>query len=157
MIMVGINLLKASTDDANFLKSILGRGKDWTPFAIKQADRISNNFYRLVRGKQDVFDFATKLSGFGRSTIPGWDYAKITLTGEKIGEVYGETVIEVHHIDYFTKSHNNDSSNIIILSPNFHRIIHKNNPVFNWETLTFDFPNGYHQSLLLNKHLEVRS
>lgn len=75
------------------------------------------------------------------------------VTGEKIGEVYGETVIEVHHIDYFTKSHNNDSSNIIILSPNFHRIIHKNNPVFNWCTLTFDFPNGYHQSLLLNKHL----
>lgn len=91
----------------------------------------------------------------GESLKRLYDY-RCQVTGEKIGEVYGETVIEVHHIDYFTKSHNNDSSNIIVLSPNFHRIIHKNNPVFNWKTLTFDFPNGYHQSLLLNKHLEVR-
>lgn len=91
----------------------------------------------------------------GESLKKLYDY-RCQITGEKIGEIYGENVIEVHHIDYFTKSHNNDSSNIIILSPNFHRIIHKNNPVFNWETLTFDFPNGYHQSLLLNKHLEVR-
>ena len=92
----------------------------------------------------------------GESLKKLYDY-RCQVTGEKIGEIYGENVIEVHHIDYFTKSHNNDSSNIIILSPNFHRIIHKNNPVFNWETLTFDFPNGYHQSLLLNKHLEVCS
>ena len=30
-----------------------------------------------------------------------------------------------HHIDYFTRSQNNDSTNIIIISPNYHRIIHK--------------------------------
>ena len=36
-----------------------------------------------------------------------------------------------HHIDYFTHSQNNDSTNIIIISPNYHRIIHKNNPRFN--------------------------
>ena len=34
-----------------------------------------------------------------------------------------------HHIDYFTCSQNNDSTNIIIISPNYHRIIHKNNPI----------------------------
>ncbi len=81
-----------------------------------------------------------------------YDY-RCQVTGEKIGEKYGDVVIEVHHIDYFTKSHNNDSSNLIILSPNFHRIIHKNNPIFNKKTLSFDFPNGIHQKLVLNKHL----
>ena len=35
------------------------------------------------------------------------------------------------HIFYFTCSQNNDSTNIIIISPNYHRIIHKNNPHFN--------------------------
>lgn len=79
------------------------------------------------------------------------------ISGEKIGEECGDCVIEVHHIDYFTKSQNNDSSNIIIISPNFHRIIHKNNPIFNWNTLTFDFPNGYRQGLTLNKHLETKT
>ena len=34
-----------------------------------------------------------------------------------------------HHIDYFTRSQNNDSTNIIIISPNYHCIIHKNNPI----------------------------
>ena len=34
-----------------------------------------------------------------------------------------------HHIDYFTRSQNNDSTNIIIISPNDYRIIHKNNPI----------------------------
>ena len=34
-------------------------------------------------------------------------------------------------IFYFTRSQNNDSTNIIIISPNYHRIIHKNNPHFN--------------------------
>ena len=29
------------------------------------------------------------------------------------------------HISYFTRSQNNDSTNIIIISPNYHRIIHK--------------------------------
>lgn len=88
----------------------------------------------------------------GESLKKLYDY-RCQVTGEKIGEKYGDVVIEVHHIDYFTKSYNNDSSNLIILSPNFHRIIHKNNPVFNWKTLTFDFPNGVHQKLMLNKHL----
>jgi len=41
------------------------------------------------------------------------------------------TLVEAHHIDYLTTSQNNDTTNIIIISPNYHRIIHKNNPVFN--------------------------
>jgi hypothetical protein len=81
-----------------------------------------------------------------------YDY-RCQVTGEKIGELYGTPVIEAHHIDYFTKSLNNDASNIIILSPNFHRIIHQNNPRFNRNTLTFEFPNGYHQKLILDNHL----
>ena len=30
-----------------------------------------------------------------------------------------------------TRLQNNESTNIIIISPNYHRIIHKNNPRFN--------------------------
>ena len=77
------------------------------------------------------------------------------ITGEAIGNEYGLPVVEAHHIDYFTHSMNNDSSNIIIISPNFHRIIHKNNPEFNRKTLTFDFPNGYKQKIKLDMHLKI--
>lgn len=75
------------------------------------------------------------------------------ITGEKIGSEYGESVVEAHHIDYFTTSQNNDTTNIIIISPNYHRIIHKNNPVFNRKKFQFEFPNGKILGLKLYDHL----
>ena len=69
------------------------------------------------------------------------------------GEKYNSEIVEAHHIDYFTKSLNNDSENIIILSPNFHRLIHKTNPEFDRNKLSFIFPNGVEEKLKLNLHL----
>ena len=70
-----------------------------------------------------------------------------------------------HHINYFTRSQNNDSTNIIIISPNYHRIIHKNNPRFNRMNqrstaegkvkFQFEFENGEVLSLKLYEHLKV--
>ena len=77
------------------------------------------------------------------------------ISGEKIGEEYGDSVVEAHHIDYFTRSQNNDSTNIIIISPNYHRIIHKNNPIFNRKKFQFEFENGEVLKLKLYDHLKV--
>jgi predicted restriction endonuclease len=77
------------------------------------------------------------------------------ISGEKIGEQYGDSVVEAHHIDYFTKSQNNDSTNIIIISPNYHRIIHKNNPRFNRREFQFEFENGEVMRLKLYEHLKA--
>ena len=77
------------------------------------------------------------------------------ISGEKIGDEYGDSVVEAHHIDYFTKSQNNDSTNIIIISPNYHRIIHKNNPHFNRKRFLFEFQNGEVLRLKLYEHLKV--
>lgn len=75
------------------------------------------------------------------------------MTGDKIGEPYGVEIVEAHHIIPFTESMNNDTSNIIILSPNYHRIIHKTNAEFNRKQLAFKFPNGLIEKVKLNKHL----
>ena len=77
------------------------------------------------------------------------------VSGEKIGECYGGSVVEAHHIDYFTRSQNNDSTNIIIISPNYHRIIHKNNPYFNRKKFQFEFANGEVLRLKLYEHLKM--
>lgn len=82
-----------------------------------------------------------------------YDY-RDEITGEKIGERYGASVVEAHHIDYFTKSQNNDSTNIIIISPNYHRIIHRNNPFFNRRKFQFEFQNGEVLRLKLYDHLK---
>ena len=81
-----------------------------------------------------------------------YDYCD-EISGEKIGCEYGDSVVEAHHIDYFTRSQNNDSTNIIIISPNYHRIIHKNNPIFNRKKFQFEFANGGVLRLKLYDHL----
>ena len=83
-----------------------------------------------------------------------YDY-RDEISGEKIGDEYGGSVVEAHHIEYFTKSQNNDSSNIIIISPNYHRIIHKNNPNFNRKKFQFEFANGEVLKLTLYDHLKA--
>lgn len=75
------------------------------------------------------------------------------MSGEQIGEPYGAMVVEAHHIIPFTESMNNDSSNIIILSPSYHRIIHRAKPEFDRQKLAFIFPNGLIDKVKLNKHL----
>ena len=74
------------------------------------------------------------------------------MSGEQIGEPYGAMVVEAHHIIPFTESMNNDTSNIIILSPNYHRIIHKTKAEFDKERLAFIFPNGLIDKVRLNEH-----
>ena len=81
------NMLTLSTEDANFMTSIFARGKDWTPFAIKAADRISTNFIRVLTGKQDLYDFIVKSSGAGNTTQPVWDYVKMETLDRKIGQI----------------------------------------------------------------------
>lgn len=81
-----------------------------------------------------------------------YDY-RCQMTGEKIGGEYNAFVVEAHHIIPFTESMNNDTSNIIILSPSYHRIIHKARPTFDYEQLAFCFPNVLIEKVKLNKHL----
>ncbi len=83
-----------------------------------------------------------------------YDY-RDEISGERIGREYSDSVVEAHHIEYFTKSQNNDSTNIIIISPNYHRIIHRNNPRFNRRKFQFEFENGEVLRLKLYEHLKV--
>ncbi len=102
---------------------------------------------RIVKYRKIDRSIITRLKEF-------YDY-RDEITGEKIGSEYGGSVVEAHHIDYFTISQNNDTTNIIIISPNYHRIIHKNNPIFNRKKFQFEFANGEILKLKLYDHLLV--
>lgn len=77
------------------------------------------------------------------------------MTGERVGESYDALVIEAHHIIPFTESLNNDTSNIIILSPTYHRIIHKAKPIFDRDKLAFCYSNGLVEKVMVDKHLKI--
>lgn len=65
------------------------------------------------------------------------------------------SLLTLQYIDYFTRSQNNDSTNIIIISPNYHWIIYRNNPRFNRKKFQFEFENGEVLRLKLYEHLKV--
>jgi 5-methylcytosine-specific restriction endonuclease McrA len=76
------------------------------------------------------------------------------ICGKKFDQVYGVDFAEGHHIEHFVKSKNNNASNIIILCPDHHRMMHKATPVaFNRATLTFTYPNGCKEIIKINHHL----
>lgn len=78
---------------------------------------------------------------------------KCQICGENIGEEFGAHTVEAHHIDYFIKSLNNDSSNQLIVCANHHSIIHEVNPIFKRSKLLYQYPNGVEQAIVLNRHL----
>lgn len=86
----------------------------------------------------------------GESLRLFYDY-RCQMTGERIGEQYDALVVEAHHIIPFTESVNNDTSNLIILSPS--RIIHKAKPRWDRTLLAFCFLNGLVEKVILYKHL----
>ena len=78
---------------------------------------------------------------------------KCQACGDNFAKKYNCKIVEAHHIDFFVNSLNNDASNIIVLCPNHHRIIHKTSPIFKREAFSFVYPNGLEEKLTLNKHL----
>jgi predicted HNH restriction endonuclease len=66
---------------------------------------------------------------------------------------YSCQISETHHIKSFIESLNNDASNIMIICPNHHRIIHKVSPRFIRSRLVYKYPNGLEEKLKLNFHL----
>lgn len=77
------------------------------------------------------------------------------ICGKIVGTDYGSHVVEAHHIDYFVKSLNNDSTNLLIVCPNHHRIIHSVNPIFDKKELVYKYPNGYEEGLKINRHINI--
>ncbi|MBR4472113.1 MAG: HNH endonuclease [Oscillospiraceae bacterium] len=63
-------------------------------------------------------------------------------------------ICEAHHIKYFSDSQNNDASNIIILCPNHHRLIHKKTLVFDSERMAFSADGKDRLFVKIDYHLK---
>ena len=75
------------------------------------------------------------------------------ICGKDCGSNYNIHLVEAHHITPFSLSMNNDVSNIMIICPNHHEVIHIAKPVFNRSKLAFEYSNGFLENLVINLHL----
>lgn len=77
------------------------------------------------------------------------------ICGENFGKPYGQRIVEVHYIIQFVFSMNNDYDNLMVICPNHHTAIHKTDPIFDRQSLTLSYPNGYHEVLKLDRHFKA--
>lgn len=79
------------------------------------------------------------------------------VTGHDSPLLYGVPTAEAHHIIYRSRGGEDTIDNMVLLSPNLHRAIHSAEAHFDYNTLSFAFPNGRVEPLILNKHLQQRA
>ena len=88
-----------------------------------------------------------------QNTLKNLYHHRCQICGATAEVMYGVDVSEAHHIEYFTKSLNNNPSNIIILCPDHHRIVHKAKGIIDYETHCFMYENAKVDTLMYNLHL----
>jgi hypothetical protein len=75
------------------------------------------------------------------------------ICGQRHYDIYSVHISEAHHINPFVTSHDNSVSNLIILCPNHHRIMHSAKPEFDRGGKLFIYHNGFSEQLAVNDHL----
>lgn len=81
-----VMMLDSSLNDFNPVKSIAGKGIQWTPFSISSMTNTYKNISGMVTGERDVFDTIVKASAATKSQEPLLDFVKINTLGRKIGD-----------------------------------------------------------------------
>ena len=74
------------------------------------------------------------------------------ICGQDFEARYGKSYAETHHIQYLHAGGPDISTNIVVICPNHHRIIHATNAHFNRDSLAYEYPNGLHELLQRNEH-----
>lgn len=75
------------------------------------------------------------------------------ICGQRHYDIYSVHISEAHHINPFITSLDNSVSNLIILCPNHHRLMHASKPMFDRGSKLFLYSNGYSEQLAVNDHL----
>jgi hypothetical protein len=153
-----IAIYKASFDDTLLFDCITSTdiimSRDFSnKYAEEEIERIINAVdVANIVGVEKIVKIRKLDRSIGESLKKLYGY-KCQFCGMPIGVEYGVKISHVHHIDYFVRSLNNDASNIIIVCPNHHSIIHSTNPEFDKKDKTFKYPNGFIDKMALNFHI----
>ena len=125
-----------------------------TEFSEEEYERILNMSDERAAIKSTVRAVNVRiLNNQIQKTLKNLYQHRCQICGATAEVMYGVDVSEAHHIEYFTKSLNNNASNIIILCPDHHRIVHKAKGIFDYEMHCFKYENAKVDTLMYNLHL----
>ena len=75
------------------------------------------------------------------------------ICGQDFRPRYDVRVADTHHIQYLSEGGRDLSTNIIVVCPNHHRVIHATHANFDPTSTTYQYPNGLQERLILPDHL----
>lgn len=65
--------------------------------------------------------------------------------------------VDIVHINPLEEGGQDISSNMLVVCPNHARIIHNVKPSFDYDTLNYEYIDGFKEKLALTKHLKYKS
>ena len=145
-------------------KTFFDSGFD-VPVAVRDVLSLSLSGGRLHHGEKrtikifvagEPFDATLTSINFNREKYPThkdiWQVvcSKNSLVAKKIREVF--TTRKIFTL-CASDMMDNAASNLLVVCPNHHRIIHAAEPTFDRERKIFRYPNGLEEVLRLNAHL----
>ncbi len=78
---------------------------------------------------------------------------KCQVCGQDFRPRYDVSVADTHHIKYLSEGGRDLSTNIIVVCPNHHRVIHATNAQFDAVSFEYEYPNGLRERLVHPDHL----
>ncbi len=68
---------------------------------------------------------------------------------------YGHRLCHAHHIQWLSRGGEDELDNMVLVCPNHHAAVHRDDPPFDYASLSFAFSNGARERLASNEHLPV--
>jgi len=124
-------------------------GKERTLASIYNHDRIAV-LHEVLRSMVTVEQFTR--NQFLADSLKSYYENCCQICGKDFYPDYGVAFSETHHIQYLSQGGPDVSGNIVVLCPNHHRIVHATDACFNRKTLTYEYPNGLREPLILRDH-----
>jgi hypothetical protein len=69
--------------------------------------------------------------------------------------LYGHRLCHAHHIQWLSRGGEDELDNMVLVCPNHHAAIHRDDPPFDYASLSFGYSNGMRERLAANEHLPV--
>jgi hypothetical protein len=68
---------------------------------------------------------------------------------------YGHRLCHAHHVQWLSRGGEDVLENMVLVCPNHHAAIHRDDAPFDYASLRFGFSNGVYEQVVENKHLPV--
>lgn len=124
-------------------------GQELTLSAIYNHDRIAV-LHAVPRRMVSVEEFVR--NQYLADSLKSYYENRCQICGKDFYPDYGFAYSETHHVQYLARGGPDISGNIVVICPNHHRIIHATDARFDLQSLTYEYPNGLREPLILPDH-----